>query len=125
MFIDSAHPRDKAAKEFLCVQCCNAAKCQILKEDIKITAYLWTWLKTEVAEAARDSLLVLQRNLFNALLQHDESLGYYAVCLQELREQIAVRGVTIPDEQLFFTLAKDPQDRPYRALDEINARGTM
>ena len=43
--------------------------------------------------------------------------GEYAVCLQELREQIALRVVSIPDEQLIMFLTKDLSHRLHRATD--------
>ena len=50
----------------------DVLKRKILMEDIKTTADLWKWLKNEVSEAASESLLMMQRPLFNATLQHDE-----------------------------------------------------
>ena len=102
MFTDTAHPRGVAAKDFLWNKCSVTIQRQILQDDIKNAAQLWTYLKKEVTVAARQSILSLQRELFNATLLHDESISEISVRLQELKQQIALGGVTISEDQLIM-----------------------
>ena len=64
------------------------------------------------------------KRLIIATLQKYEPIAEYAVCLQELSEQIATGGINILDEQLIMFLAKDLHDRLQRAANEINVRDT-
>ena len=75
VFTDSLHPRAVAAKDFLWNKRGSTIQRQILQDDIKTAAALWTYFKTEVSEAACQSLVSLQRALFNATLLQDESIA--------------------------------------------------
>ena len=122
MFTDTAHPRGVAAKDFLWNKCNITIQRQILQDDIKNAAQLWTYLKKEVTVAARQSILSLQRELFNATLLHDESISEYSVTLQELRQQIALGGVATSEDQLIMHLVKDLPSKYERVSDEIQVR---
>ena len=52
VFTVETHPRGIAAKDFLWNKCSINIQRQILQDDIKNAAQLWTYLKTEVTVAA-------------------------------------------------------------------------
>ena len=124
VFTDSSHPRAVAARDFMWNKCSTTIQRQILQDDVKTAAALWKYLEDEVSETARQSLIALQRDIFNATLLHDESILEYSVRLQELRQQIALGGVVIKDDQLILYLTKDLPARFDRAVDEINVKET-
>lgn len=121
---DANHPRAKEAKDFLFIKLGPTLQRRILQKNITTAADLWSYLTTAVADASRESLMILQQELFSTTLQPNETIDEYAVRIQELRDAIAMGGIDISDAQLVMYLIKDLPDRLMRAADEISVRDT-
>ena len=62
---DANHLRVKEAKDFLFIKLGPTLQRRILQKNITTAADLWSYLTTAVADASRESLIMLQQELFS------------------------------------------------------------
>ena len=67
---------------------------------------------------------MLQQQLFTATMKSGETVLEYSVRLRELRAQIALGGMDIPEQQMIIHLTRDVPEQLLRAADEVNVRKT-
>ena len=119
---DHQHPKPKEAKDFLFIKLGATLKQKLMQTNITNAAELWSFLSAQVVDTSRESMMILQQELFSTTLLQPETIDEYAVRIQELRDAIAMGGIDINDSRLIMHLIKDLPDRLLRAADELSVR---
>ena len=118
------HPHGQALHSILWNKLTDTLKSQILLDEIGTAADLWKWIEIEVAAAATESLHMLQQRLFQATMKKGETVTEYSVRLREMKAEIALGGMDIPEQQMIIHLTRDVPEHLLRAADEVNVRKT-